>query len=143
MASGKSDFAENKILDAVFGAALLGAPGTWYVALFTAAPSDAGGGTEATGGGYARLAVPNTTGAGNTFNNAAGGLKENAIDFVWPVSTGAWSAGAPIVAAAFFDAATGGNMWYWGDILAASQQAITAANQQFVLRAGDVDITED
>lgn len=140
MASGKSDFAENRVLDAILGAQPLNAPANWHIALFTAAPSDAGGGTEATGGGYVRLAVANTLA---NFPAAAGGLKSNANDLVFTVSTGAWSAGAPIVAAALFDAATGGNMWYWGDILAASQQAITGANQQVVLRAGDLDITED
>lgn len=143
MASGKSDYAENKVLDALLGGAALGAPASganWHIALFTAAPSDTGGGTEATGGGYARLAVVNNL---TNFPAAAGGAKSNAFDLVWAVSTGAWSSSAPIVAAALFDASTGGNMWYWGDILLASQQAITAVNQQFVLRAGDLDITED
>lgn len=45
-----SDFAENKIIDAVFRGQALGAPATLYVGLFTAAPSDAGG-------SYARVAV--------------------------------------------------------------------------------------
>lgn len=52
-----SDFAENKIIDAVFRGQALGAPATLYVGLFTAAPSDAGGGVEVTGGSYARVAV--------------------------------------------------------------------------------------
>ena len=32
-------------------------PTAWYVALYTAAPSDTGGGTEVSGGSYVRKAV--------------------------------------------------------------------------------------
>ena len=44
-----------------------------YVALFTAAPSDAGGGTEVTGGSYARelAGLSEATGSGGTTSNAA------------------------------------------------------------------------
>ncbi|MES2500135.1 MAG: hypothetical protein V4570_06350, partial [Pseudomonadota bacterium] len=52
-----TDYAENKVLDAILRAQSLGAPATFYVGLFTSAPSDTGGGTEVSGGSYARVAV--------------------------------------------------------------------------------------
>jgi hypothetical protein len=47
--AGFSDFLETKVLGHVFGGAAYTAPGTLHVALYTAAPSDSGGGTEVTG----------------------------------------------------------------------------------------------
>jgi len=51
--AGFSDYLEDKVLDHVFGGNSYTAPGALYVALFTVAPSDTGGGTEVTGGAYA------------------------------------------------------------------------------------------
>ena len=53
MAGSKSDYLENEILDHVLGGADYSRPATVYIALYTAAPTDAGGGTEVTGGSYA------------------------------------------------------------------------------------------
>jgi len=52
-----SDYLETKVLDHVFAGVAYTAPGTHYVALFTAAPSDSGGGTEVSGGAYARQTI--------------------------------------------------------------------------------------
>ena len=41
-----SNYLETEILDHVFGGAAYTAPSTLYVALYTATPNDAGGGTE-------------------------------------------------------------------------------------------------
>ena len=49
-----SDYLEDKVLEHVFGGNAFTAPSTLYVALFTVAPSDTGGGTEVSGGAYAR-----------------------------------------------------------------------------------------
>ena len=54
--AGKSDYLENKVLDHILGNTAYTAPATLYFALFTSAPSDAGGGggtepVEARGGG--------------------------------------------------------------------------------------------
>lgn len=45
----KSDYLENKLLDHQLGKTSYTMP-TVYVGLFTAAPSDSGGGTEVSGG---------------------------------------------------------------------------------------------
>ena len=54
--SAATDFLEDKILNHVFRNVAYTAPATVYVGLFTTATTDAGGGTEVTGGGYARQA---------------------------------------------------------------------------------------
>ena len=52
--AGFSDYLEDKVLDHVFGGTAYTAPTTLYVALYTVAPTDTGGGTEVSGGAYAR-----------------------------------------------------------------------------------------
>ena len=52
--AGFSDYLEDKVLDHVFGGTAYTAPTTHYVALYTVAPTDTGGGTEVSGGAYAR-----------------------------------------------------------------------------------------
>ena len=52
--SQMSDYLENKMVDLIFRGQAYTAP-VIYVALYTAAPSDAGGGTEVSGNAYARV----------------------------------------------------------------------------------------
>jgi hypothetical protein len=52
-----SDHAEALLLDWLMTTGTATRPTNWYVALYTLAPSDSGGGTEVSGGGYARQAV--------------------------------------------------------------------------------------
>lgn len=103
-------------------------PTTWYLGLFTAAPGEAGGGTEVSGNGYTREAVTFTV-SGNTASNDA------AIEF--PTATGSWGT---ITHAAVFDASTSGNM-----IAYASLTASKVIDTGDVLRVptGDLDITLD
>ena len=60
-AGALSDYLENKLIDHVFRGTAYTAPGTVYVALFTSACSDSAGGTEVSGGSYARAALTTTT----------------------------------------------------------------------------------
>jgi hypothetical protein len=81
--AGLSDKLENAFIDWFFRAQAIGitgasagagtGPADLYVGLLTAAPSDAGGGTEVSGGSYARVTVisaltawAGTQGAGTT-----------------------------------------------------------------------------
>ena len=54
-AQALTDYAENKLVDAVFRGQALGAPATFYVALFTTACSDSAPETEVSGGSRARV----------------------------------------------------------------------------------------
>lgn len=107
MASGKTNYAEGKVLDHMLGVATWGAV-TAYIALFTVAPSDAGGGTEVTGGSYARVA------AASKFATAGGvGTSANTAEVAFAEATASWGT---VVAFALFDASSGGNMLSYGDL---------------------------
>lgn len=141
MASGLTDYGEDKVNDAVFSAAALGAPATFHLALMTAAGNETagvGGGTEATGGGYARIAVTNNA---TNFPASSGGSKTNGAAFTSATSSGAWSSSAAIVQIRFMDASSGGNCWAYADIDAGNQQAITAANQQWSIPSGQLTLS--
>ena len=109
-AGSKSDYLENKVLDHVVGATAYTAPGTLYFALFTVAPSDTGGGTEVTGGSYARVAMTNNT---TNFPAATGGQKKNGTVITWPAATASWGT---CVAVGIYDAASAGNLLFWSTL---------------------------
>src|SRR5690349_20255539 len=56
-AGALTDYAENKLVDALLRGQSLGSPATFYVALYTTCPTDSTAGTEVSGGSYARVAV--------------------------------------------------------------------------------------
>lgn len=130
----KSDYLENKILDHVLGGGDYTRPATVYFALFTSAPTDAGGGTEVSGGAYARVAVTNN---GTNFPSASGGAKSNGTDVVWPVPTAGWGTA---VAVGIFDASTAGNLLFW--CLLTTPRLISTTDDVRI-SAGQLDFTED
>lgn len=112
-----------------------------YVGLFTAAPTDAGGGTEVpTSGGtnYARAAI--------TFGAPAGTPPtiENE-EVVFNVAAASWGTLTHI---GLFDAASGGNLLDWqaivdpGDMVTPISVGV-GVGERFVLAAGNVTISED
>lgn len=103
-------------------------PTAWYIGLFTAAPGEAGGGTEVSGGSYVRKAATFTV-TGNTASNSA------AIE--WPTATASWGTVTHI---AVFDASTAGNMLVYAT-LTASKTISTGDVLRIPL--GDLDITLD
>lgn len=105
-----SNYLETEMLEWAFTNAGGTRPTAWYVALFTAAPSDTGGGTELSTGGYARQAVTFTVTGDTASNNAV-------IDFV---SSGDWG---NITHVGIFDASTAGNLLAWGALAAARDPA--------------------
>jgi hypothetical protein len=130
----KSDFLEGKVLDHLYGATIYTPPATWYVAVFTTAPTDSGGGTEVTGGSYARVAVTNNT---TNFPAASGGSKSNGTQVNYVTPTADWGI---IVAFALFDAVTGGNMGPWG---AVSPSKTVQNGDPTYFPAGSLTFTED
>lgn len=109
--SSFTDYTENLALTYLFNTGSVTRPTAWYVGLFTAAPSDTGGGTEVSGSGYARVSAGTISGSGTatTFTNAA------AIEF-GAASGGNWGT---IGWAAIFDAETSGNMLAWAPLTTA------------------------
>jgi hypothetical protein len=122
-----SDYLENKLLDAALGNGF-SKPATTYIALFTAAPSDSGGGTECAGGSYARSVVTNNT---TNWPNASSSIKANGTAFSFPIATAGWG---DVVAWAIFDASSGGNMLYWG-LTTATVTVATGESCQFPIGA--------
>lgn len=129
--AGFSDYAENKILDHIVGKTSFTMPSVW-VGLFTAAPSDAGGGTEATGGSYARKST-----AGADWQAAASGATQNANAITFVTPTGSWGT---VTHFGLFDAATAGNLLAW-NVLTSSQAVGTGNTVSFAV--GDLDVTLD
>lgn len=83
-----TDTYENAVLDAIAGSGrAAGFPATFYLALFTTDPGEAGGGVEVTGGAYARQAITNDT---TNWPLAAGSSKSNAVAKSFPAATANW-----------------------------------------------------
>jgi hypothetical protein len=140
MAGSMSDYLENKLTDHVFRGVAYTAPTHLYVALFTAAPSDSGGGTEVSGGSYARVTLdPSTTnwaatnGAGTTTNpsSGTGGTTSNNSTITFPTATGSWGT---VTHVGIFDAATSGNLLFWG-ALTSSEVVNTGGTFSFAASA--------
>jgi hypothetical protein len=109
--SSFTDYTENLALTYLFNTGSVTRPTAWFVGLFTAAPSDTGGGTEVTGNGYARVSAGTISGSGTatTFTNAA------AIEFA-AASGGNWGT---IGWAGIYTASTGGTLLAWAPLTTA------------------------
>jgi hypothetical protein len=103
-----SDYTENLVLNWLFTGNSATRPTAWYVGLFTAAPSDTGGGTEVSGNGYARVATGTITVSGT----ATTATNDAAIEFA-AASGGNWGT---VTHAAVFDASSAGNMLAWAPL---------------------------
>ena len=107
-----ANYSEKLLLDFLMTSGSATRPTAWYVALYTAAPNDAGGGTELSGDGYTRQAV--------TWFTANGGS--------WGTIThlGIW------------DASSSGN-FLWHGALSASKTVADGDTIDFA--AGNIDLT--
>ncbi len=133
--AGLSDFLENELLDHVFGNAAYTAPATLYVSLFTAAPTDAGGGTEVTGGSYARVAKTNNA---TNWPAASGGTKSNGTVITFPTPTANWGTATHF---GVHDAATAGNLLGWAPLTTA--RTINNGDGAPNFAVGDLDVSMD
>lgn len=122
--SANTNYAETKILDAMFRGTNWTAPTTWYLALHTADPGETGATAEVATGGYARIAV--------TFDAGYALVAQVA----WTPSGASWS----LTHASVWDASSGGNCLRKGALTA----PITVADGSTVVFAvGAVVMTED
>jgi hypothetical protein len=112
--SQMSDYLEVELRKHLFRTGSFTKPTVLGVALFTVTPSDAGGGTEVTGGSYARCTTntapldANWTGASST-----DGICTNAQVLTFPTPSAGWGT---VVAFGIFDAASAGNLLVWGPL---------------------------
>ena len=99
--SEMSNFLENALINATLRATTYTSVATVYVSLWTSDPTDAGSGTEVSGGSYARTAV--------TFGAPSNGASLNSADVTFPTATASWGTVGWI---GINDASTSGNLLY-------------------------------
>jgi hypothetical protein len=146
MAGNITDYLENALIDLIFRGQAISLPASIYVGLFTALPSDTGGGTEVSGGSYARVAVTRslanfagTQSAGSTAaSSGTGGATSNNATITFPAPTAAWGT---ITGAAIFDAASGGNMLI--TLPLAASKAVNSGDQAPIISAGALTFSLD
>ena len=90
MAGNLSDYLKNELRKHVFRTGSFTKPATVYVALYTAAPSDAGGGAEVTGGSYARVQVGPSDAAWSAHATAGRTQNVSAVTFPTPTANCVW-----------------------------------------------------
>ncbi len=129
--AGFTNYAEDLVLDWLLTNGAATRPTAWYVALYTVAPGEAGGGTEVSGGSYARTAVTFTV-SGTAPTTAS---NSSAVEF--PTATGSWGT---IVAAGIYDADTSGNLLAFANLT--TSKTVDSGD---VLRfnTGEIDVTLD
>lgn len=125
----KSNYLEQQLLNHVLRNVAYTPPAAVYVGLYTAPPTDAGGGTEVSGGSYARQAV--------TFSAPSPDSSSNSVQVTFPTATADWG---DIVAFGLFDAVSAGNMLYY---TALSPTRTVLTNDQLRFIVGALVVTED
>ena len=125
--SACSDFLENKLLDHSLATTAYTAPAAVYVGLFTSDPTDAGTGTEVSGGSYARQAA--------TFAAASGGSASTSATITFPSATANWGTIGWI---GLYDASSAGNLLYHG---AVTTSKTIETGDTFQISSGNLTIT--
>lgn len=97
----KSDYLKVNLLNFILRATAFTGPGSVYLAAYTVAPTDAGGGVEVSGGAYTRQTV--------TFGAPWGDRVANSADILFPMATASWGT---VVHFGLFDAPAAGNLLY-------------------------------
>jgi len=113
MAGNKSKYLSDELLNWLKGTSVASAPANTYVALFTTLPAyDGTGGTEVSGGAYARVAVA-SSGWAAISNGANGDQTSNsaAVDFTTPSAS--WGT---VLGFGLYDASTAGNLLWFADL---------------------------
>lgn len=98
-----SNYLENALINATLRNTAYTSPSTVYVGLFTSDPTDAGTGTEVSGGSYARRSA--------TFGSPSNGVSTISAAIEFPQATASWGTVAYF---GIYDASTGGNLLYHG-----------------------------
>ena len=96
-----SNYLENALINATLRNTAYTSPSAVYVALFTSDPTDAGSGTEVSGGSYARKQA--------TFSAPSNGVTSNSADITFDQATANWGTVSHI---GIFDASSSGNLLY-------------------------------
>lgn len=143
-AQALTDYMENKLIDVVLRGTAFSesAPASLYVALFTSACSDTAGGTEVSGGGYARVAIARSVSAWKSTNGTTSGASTgtsgastNAGVINFGTTSASWGT---VTHWGLYDATSAGNLWICGTLT--SQTIPSGATVQFNADALSVTI---
>lgn len=96
-----SNYLENALINATLRNTSYTSPATVYVSLHTADPTDAGTGTEVSGGSYVRKAA--------TFGAPSNGVSATSADVTFDQATASWGT---ITHIGIWDSSSTGNMLY-------------------------------
>ena len=96
-----SNFLENALINATLRNTTYTSVATVYVSLWTSDPTDAGSGTEVSGGSYARTSI--------TFGAPSNGVTTSNADCTFPQATASWGTVSHI---GLYDASTSGNLLF-------------------------------
>lgn len=127
--AAKSEYLEVNLLNHVLRATAFAPPSAVYLGAFTVAPTDAGGGTEISGGSYTRQTV--------TFGAPSGNQVSNSAEVLFPIATASWGT---VVHFGIFDAPSAGNLLYHTSLGAPRTIAVS---DQLRVPAGQLIVAED
>jgi hypothetical protein len=102
-----SNYLETALVNAVLRNTSYTSPTTVYVGLFTSDPTDAGSGTEVSGGSYARKAM--------AFSSPSNGATSNSSAVEFDQATASWGT---VTHFGLFDASSSGNLLLHGALTA-------------------------
>jgi hypothetical protein len=122
-----SNYLEDALINGTLRATTFTAPTTIYVGLFTSDPTDAGTGTEVSGGSYARKSV--------TFAAPSNGASASSADVTFDTATATWGT---ITHIGLFDALTAGNLLYH---TALDVSKLIETNDIFKINSGSLTVT--
>ncbi len=111
-----SNYLENALINATLRNTTYTSPAVVYVGLFITDPTDAGSGTEVSGGSYARQTA--------TFGAPSDGASTTSADITFPTCTADWGT---VAFFGIYDASTSGNLFYYG-----------ALNNSKTIETGDI-----
>jgi hypothetical protein len=125
---------ENRVMDHILGGSDYTRLANVYLALYTTAPTENGGGVEVSGNGYTRVAITNNS---TNWPASAGGSKTNGAAFTFPVATGSWGT---VTHWAIMSASTGGSILFFG---ALSSSKTIANTDTLTFGVSSITITLD
>lgn len=122
-----SNYLENALINATLRNTSYTSPSVVYVGLFLSDPTDAGSGTEVSGGSYARRSV--------TFAAPSNGASASNADVTFAQATATWGT---ITHVGLFDALTSGNLLYH---TALDASKLIETNDIFKINSGSLTVT--
>ncbi len=125
--SAMSNYLENALVNATLRNTAYTSPTTVYVGLFTTDPTDAGSGTEVSGGSYVRQSA--------TFAAPSNGASSTSADVTFPQATANWGT---VTHFGVFDASSAGNLLYHG---ALTTSKTIETGDVFKISSGNLTVT--